>query len=200
MDEIPSSSFFLAPIERYTLIACMLTCQTWADRTSYILQRWRVLNSQKVVRLFTIALRNSPGRYLGLVNSIGSGGEGLSMSQTVGLITTSLPNLRSLSLVRVKVDLSPRVLRTFRLSKFFAGLTTLKCTGCAFDTLRTMFDLLWACSSLQKLILQNYRIANGPLTPESAARLGMAGKHPRGCSKLRELSLIVSPAKKNCCA
>ncbi|KAI0643611.1 hypothetical protein C8Q79DRAFT_144149 [Trametes meyenii] len=189
MDEIPSCSFFLAPVERYALIACMLTCQTWADRASYILRRWRVLNSENTVKLFTAALRNSPGRYLGFVNSIRLGDEGLSMSQTVGLITTPLPNLRSLSLVRIRVDLSPRVLRMFRLS-FFAGLTTLECTECSFDTLRTMLYLVWGCPSLQKLILQNYRIADGPLTPERAARLSAAGRHLRGCSKLHELYLI----------
>ncbi|KAI0668801.1 hypothetical protein C8Q78DRAFT_993348 [Trametes maxima] len=194
MDAIPRSDTFLTPDEHETLLACADVCPAWRIRANAIINRDMDLMSRRAVALFVSAVRNASPDRVGFIKSLflsrDCSIEGLGqmiLSRVMDLLMTPLPRLYDLSLHNCTVDLGPRILRMGL--PLFASLTSLACTGCDFDTYRTMLDVVWSCRGLKKLLLERCRFRDDHLTAENAARLSAAQRNSRGCRNLEMLTV-----------
>ncbi|KAH9851500.1 hypothetical protein C2E23DRAFT_829363 [Lenzites betulinus] len=189
--------------ERDSLRNCALTCRAWRTRAQHRL--WEIprrLDATSVNK-FIAEIRQIPIHLASLVHTllIHFRYDDKICRLNELLLTSSMPNLRTFELqytantgrdVSTSLNLKvihPRVLRIP--PPLLAHVTRLKLSACRFDSLRAMFDVVWACPNLSSLRLENvWRfLVRTPLTEDAVRILLSTRKHLGACGKLRDLDI-----------
>lgn len=194
--ELLDDGWFLAPQDametQQALCACTLTCRAWRVRAQYLLWTFPVLfDSQRFAR-FNTAVQKSPNTHIMCGLQLGrcfQDKETPDLSTAGELFMHSFPHLRSLWCDQIRFDRGPplRVLR-MRLP-FFDSITSLALVDCTFQSLRSMLDVVWACSNLATLVVREIDVQSKRCSLAAFQNLSTAVENLRACRKLTRLWL-----------
>lgn len=182
--------WFDYPEQRPTLLACALTCRSWRPRAQ--LNLWKAVlfeHSERIIPEFFVAVRSDPLRLAPLVRSMCMHPFGeVSLEVFMG---PTLPNLRVLTIEEVSWKMFPGRASRMRLP-LLASIAQLQLCACSFHTVKEVFDIVWACASLERFTMLKCSFTRERLTEAEAARLSVMRKRPGACERLTELKLYVS--------
>lgn len=201
MDAIPVYEeflgwFMLPNYKRHSqraLYACALTCRAWRVRAQYLLWTFPCLFDSQHFAHFNSAIRKSSNTPIIRGVALGSGdkyAENADLSTALGeLFTHSFPHLRSLFCGKLCFERGPP-LRVIRMRlPFFSSITSLAFLKCTFQNSRSMLDVVWACSNLATLAMQDVTVESEHCFPARFHSLSMAVENLRACRKLTTLCL-----------
>ncbi|KAI0816889.1 hypothetical protein BC628DRAFT_1405090 [Trametes gibbosa] len=200
-------------IRQRTLCACALTCRAWRARAQHLLRAHPYLANQHSVSLLSAsvrAIRDQWTPYVSILRLNGGGGvqrsghsttspsttknpdTGISMASTTDLLLCPFPNLHTFYASVITMDFGPRLLR-MRPPLFFA-ISTLLLDRCTFDSVRAMFDVVWACPNVSFLVIVNSHLRKEVLSDEAAVLLASVGCGSRTqCKRLAAAKLWGTP-------
>ncbi|KAI0363125.1 hypothetical protein BV20DRAFT_1058314 [Pilatotrama ljubarskyi] len=171
------------------LYACALTCRAWRPRAQFILWREPWVTEDHRVIAFIAVLRCIAPSLAHHVRALGI--NHLPLSGPGDLFLLSLPNLKHLHMFSLHFDAIavPPSLRT-RLM-LCAAVIHLELSFCTFDSLRTIFDIIWSCPQLRFLDIFGCTYRQAPLQEEQA-RLAQAARNLKACRNLTHLDIFES--------
>lgn len=175
------------------LCACALTCHAWRVRAQYLLWTFPCLIQSRQFPRFNTAIRKSLNTPIISGLALGPLGEvrhEVSDLSTAGeLFMHSFPHLRYLLCQNLSFERGPplRVLRMHL--PFFSSITFLELWRCTFQSLRAMFDVVWACSNLATLAIGDNFIKSERCSAAGFQNLCTTAENLQACRKLTRLWL-----------
>lgn len=174
------------------LCACSLTCRAWHVRAQHLL--WtlpHVLDSQHLAQ-FTSAVRNlssisTAGLVLGDQRAYAI--KTFDPSMVSSLFMHSFDHLRHLLFYGFLFHRGPPLAILRMRLPFFASITVLQLLDCAFQSLRALLDVVWACPSLATLAISRSGIKSKRTSGAGLRLLSAAVENLRACRKLTSLYL-----------
>ncbi|KAL1937701.1 hypothetical protein VTO73DRAFT_12976 [Trametes versicolor] len=174
------------------LCACSLTCRAWHVRAQHLL--WtlpHVLESQHLAQ-FTSAVRNlsntsTAGLVLGDQRAYAI--KTFDPSMVSALFMHSFDHLRHLLFYGFFFHRGPPLAILRMRLPFFASITVLQLLDCAFQSLRALLDVVWACPSLVTLAISRTGIKSKRISAGGLRLLSATVENLRACRKLTSLYL-----------
>lgn len=194
--KFPDSGWLLCPVNswdlQHALCACALPCQAWRVRAQYLLWTFPALFDSQHFARFNLAIRNSPNTPIIRGLQLGSGNddnEAPDLGTAGELFMHSFPHLESLLCGKIRFDHGPP-LRILRMGlPFFASINTLALVNCTFQSLRSLLDVVWACSNLDTLVIGGVEIKSKFCWAAGFQNLCATAENLRACRKLTRLKL-----------
>lgn len=174
------------------LCSCALTCHAWRVRAQYLLWPFPLLFQKQQFARFKQTIQKFPNITLirGILLGRSDNGDEEPDLRTAGeLFMHSFPYMENFVCARVHFNRGPplRVLR-MRLP-FFSSITFLVLFRCTFQSFREMLDVVWACSNLAELVIQENEIKSERHSAAGFQNLCATAENLGACRKLTRLYL-----------
>ncbi|KAI0638731.1 hypothetical protein C8Q77DRAFT_1425 [Trametes polyzona] len=172
-------------MDQRTLCACTLVCREWRAYAQHLLRRRPLLCTTRAISGFAKYLHQS--QETGTLHALHFWGcsEVLDLAPATDLFVApprSFSSLTALRFSKTRMTFAPKVLR-MRLP-FFETITVLTLSLCEFDSMRGLFDLVWACRNLSVLDVEFCKLRCAKVTVDLVNRLAMSRKYAHGCERL----------------